>query len=72
MDQELLTVDELAARLKVPRSWIYQRTRLRGPDRLPHVKLGKYLRFEEETVRAWLGRQRAPEQNFSDCRPNGE
>ncbi len=72
MDQELFTVDELAARLKVPRSWVYQRARLRGSGRLPHVKLGKYLRFEEEAVRAWLGRQRSPEQNFSDGRPNGE
>jgi excisionase family DNA binding protein len=57
MDRELLTVDELAALLKVPRSWIYQRTRARGRDRLPHIKLGKYLRFEEQAVRAWLSQQ---------------
>ncbi len=57
MDRELLTVDELAALLKVPRSWIYQRTRARGRDRLPHIKLGKYLRFEEQVVRAWLNQR---------------
>ena len=55
---ELLTVDELAEWLKVPPSWIYERTRQRGPGRLPFVKLGKYLRFEEAAVRAFLERQR--------------
>ncbi len=55
---ELLTVDELAAWLKVPPSWIYERTRRRGEGRLPHIKLGKYLRFEAAAVRAFLERQR--------------
>lgn len=55
---ELLTVDELAAMLKVQKSWIYQRTRLRGQDRLPHVKVGKYVRFEEVAVREFLERRR--------------
>ena len=52
----LLTVEEVAALLKVPKSWIYGKTRQRGLDRLPHVKLGKYLRFEEQAVRAFLQR----------------
>ncbi len=55
---ELLTVDELAQWLKVPPSWIYERTRRRGTERLPFLKLGKYLRFEEAAVRAYLARQR--------------
>ena len=54
---ELLTVDELAAILKVPRSWIYQHTRKRGHERLPHLKLGKYLRFVESQVRSFLEQQ---------------
>ncbi len=58
MNEELLTVRELADRLKVPASWIYQRTRCRGRDRLPHIKIGKYLRFEEKAVQSWLGRHR--------------
>ncbi len=37
MSEELLTVEELADRLKVPAPWIYQRTRCRGRDRLPHM-----------------------------------
>ena len=54
---ELLTVDEVAALLKVPRSWVYEHTRSRGTtrsERLPHVKLGKYLRFDARAIRAFL------------------
>jgi len=54
MNDELLTVEELADNLKVPASWIYQRTRCRGRDRLPHLKIGKYLRFDARAVRAFL------------------
>ncbi len=58
MDDELLTVAELAQWLKVPPSWIYERTRRRGEGRLPFIKLGKYLRFEAAAVRTYLERQR--------------
>jgi len=56
--EELLTIDEIAALLKVPKSWIYERTRRRGAERLPYIKLGKYLRFEESGIRAYLNRNR--------------
>jgi excisionase family DNA binding protein len=52
--EELLTVSEVAAALKVPVSWVYERTRRSGTDRIPHFKLGKYLRFRWLTVRDWL------------------
>ena len=45
----LITVKELAAKLNVPVSWIYQRTRL-GQKAIPHVKMGKYVRFNLEEV----------------------
>ncbi len=54
----LLTVQEVALLLKVAISWVYEHTRKRGKARLPHLKLGKYLRFEEQAVREFLGRQR--------------
>ena len=54
----LLTVQEVAEILKVPVSWVYERTRRRGAAKLPHLKLGKYLRFEEQAVREFLDRQR--------------
>jgi excisionase family DNA binding protein len=57
---ELLTVDEVAALLKVSKSWVYEHTRSRGiprSERLPHLKLGKYVRFDAEAVRAFLNRR---------------
>ncbi len=57
--EELLTVEEVAMLLKVPKSWVYERTRRRGIERLPHIKLGKYLRFEEKAVKRFLGRKRS-------------
>ena len=56
---ELLTVDEVAALLKVSRNWVYEHTRKRSTPRsgrLPHVKVGKYVRFEPRAVREFLAR----------------
>jgi hypothetical protein len=41
----------------VPKSWIYTHTRGRTKCRLPFIKLGKYLRFEEGAFRHWLESQ---------------
>lgn len=49
----LVTPQELAAILKVPVSWIYQRTRL-GPEAIPHVRVGKYVRFDPQEVIVFL------------------
>jgi len=57
---EWLTVAEVAAWLKVSRSWVYEHTRDRGAaerERLPYVKLGKYVRFERRHVSAFLERR---------------
>jgi excisionase family DNA binding protein len=51
---DLLTVAEVASTMKVPTSWIYERTRRRGSEQIPHYKLGKYLRFDSAEVNAWL------------------
>ncbi len=55
----LLTVGEVAELLKVPVSWVYERTRRNSMDRIPGFRLGKYWRFHESDVLAWLERQRA-------------
>jgi excisionase family DNA binding protein len=57
---ELLTVDDVAALLKVSRSWVYEHTRNRGTprgERLPHIKIGKYVRFEAGALRAFLDKK---------------
>ena len=51
---KLLTVAEVAEILSVPVSWVYDRTRARGLQRIPHVKLGKYLRFDASEIRNWI------------------
>ena len=57
---ELLTVADVAALLKVSKSWVYEHTRARGTprsERLPHIKIGKYVRFDPQLVRAFLARR---------------
>ena len=53
MEQEpgvLLTVEEVAQLLRVPRSWVYEHARPTSKPWLPHLKLGKYLRFRREDI----------------------
>jgi len=57
-DNDLATVSQIAELLQVPDSWVYERTRRRGIERIPHFKLGKYLRFSRGEVLDWVHRQR--------------
>jgi excisionase family DNA binding protein len=45
-----LTIDEAAALIRIPKSWLYERTRT---NTIPHLKLGKYLRFDRNELLAW-------------------
>ena len=54
---ELLTINEMAEKLKVHLSWLYSRTRITGPGSIPRIKVGKYLRFVESDVIEWLRKQ---------------
>lgn len=55
---DLLTPQELAERLKVKTSWVFEQTRTRAKVRnktpLPCIPLGRYLRFHWPTVCEWL------------------
>jgi excisionase family DNA binding protein len=51
---ELLTPEELAGRLKVGKSWVYEKTRTRSRDPLPVIRIGKYIRFHWPDVATWL------------------
>ncbi|MEK6271615.1 MAG: helix-turn-helix domain-containing protein [Actinomycetota bacterium] len=54
----LLTADQVAEMLAVPRSWVYAETRA---GRLPHVRLGRYYRYAPESIRAFVaGLERGP------------
>lgn len=61
MKDDLITIDELAAKLKVQKSWLYSRTRKIGPGTIPRIKVGKYIRFEVSEVMNWLHRQNETE-----------
>ena len=54
--KSLITVKELAEILKVPVSWIYQRTSM-GQEAIPYVKMGKYVRFDPEKVIEFFNKQ---------------
>lgn len=54
---EFETLEELADRWKVPKSWLYRQTMKKGEGSIPRVKVGKYLRFVPEKSDKWLAAQ---------------
>jgi excisionase family DNA binding protein len=55
---ELLTVADAARLLKVTASCVYEHTRNDAEDRLPVVKVGKYLRFDRRDLREYINSKR--------------
>lgn len=49
--EELLTLEEACRFLKVKPSWIYRQT---SEGKLPHLKVGKYLRFVKAELVEWF------------------
>jgi excisionase family DNA binding protein len=47
----LLTAEEIAERLGMKTQWVWAQARA---GRIPHVRLGRYRRFRESAVEAWL------------------
>ncbi len=56
---EYLDSVQFAARLNVPPSWVREHVRSRTSDPIPHLKLGKYVRFlwGSPALEAWLKRR---------------
>jgi len=50
----LLTAQEAADLLAVPHTWVLAEARC---GRLPHVRLGRYVRFQRATLESWLSEQ---------------
>jgi excisionase family DNA binding protein len=58
MSDRLLTAGQAGDLLGVPKTWVLAEARA---DRIPHVRLGRYVRFEPgELERWWAGRRRGP------------
>jgi predicted DNA-binding transcriptional regulator AlpA len=53
---KLMDARELAAKLGVKLSWVKEHTRDRCPeaDRIPCIRLGRYVRFIEAVIDAWI------------------
>jgi len=59
--EDILTPDQLAQRLQVKRSWVYEKCRSRGKysePQMPRLRIGKYLRFYWPDVCEWMRRER--------------
>jgi predicted DNA-binding transcriptional regulator AlpA len=52
----ILTVEQVAGLLQIPKSSVYEKTRGRpgGTPALPCRRVGKYLRFFEAEIMQWL------------------
>lgn len=55
LSEPLLDVADAAALLSVRRSWIYEAVR---DGRLPHLKIGRHLRFLRSDLERWVVAQR--------------
>lgn len=51
MTDRLLTAEQVAEMLGVPKSWVYEQSR-RGA--IPTVTLGRYRRFRLEAIEEWI------------------
>lgn len=51
MTDRLCAADELADVLNLPVSWVREKTR---SGSIPHVRLGRYVRYEVAAVLEWL------------------
>ena len=49
----LVGVNEAANALGIPKSWIYQHTRL-GKNSIPHVRFGKHIRLNLDEVLSYF------------------
>ena len=56
MNEPLLDVNGISKVLDIQPSWIYSKTRQKGPDAIPVIRVGKYCRFRLSEVLEWLER----------------
>ena len=52
---QLVDAEAASELLNVPKSWVLAEARA---NRIPHVRLGRYVRFEPDALRAWWRERR--------------
>ena len=62
---EIIDSRELARRWSVPESWVRDNVRNRSTDPIPHLRFGRYVRFEfgSEELQQWLAKRRVSPSN---------
>jgi excisionase family DNA binding protein len=55
LSEPLIDAGEAAALLSVRPSWVYEAAR---GDKLPHLKIGRHLRFLRSDLERWVAEQR--------------
>lgn len=54
MPGRIMTLEQVAEKLGMSASWVYNHTRTRVENPLPFRKFGKYLRFLEPEINEWI------------------
>ena len=62
---DVLTIEELADYLKIPKSTLYKLVR---EGKIPSQKIGRHWRFRKGAIDHWLGETRANEPGSNGCR----
>ena len=57
VSERLLDATAIAERLGVPKTWVLESAR---SDAIPHVRLGRYVRFDLADVEKWLNECKRP------------
>ena len=66
---DVLTIEELAAYLKIPKSTLYKLVR---EGKVPSQKVGRHWRFHKEAIDQWLGNRKANDASINSAPPKGE
>jgi len=62
LDSRYLNIEQVAAILGVPKSFIYRRTARGHGDPIPHYRIGSHLRFKPDDIQEWIeGHRHEPE-----------
>jgi excisionase family DNA binding protein len=70
---DLLTIEETAALLKVPRTWLYARTcKSSDLEPLPFYRFGRLIRFKREEIVNWMERQHQSGPRSAGSQPEGQ
>jgi hypothetical protein len=57
---DLLSIDEVAARLRTSVGWVREKIRRRSPNPMPVRNLGRHLLFYWPSVSAWIASSERP------------